>query len=119
MALFSKNKTQDPKAPAPTEAVSLSVHDPVAGVLRHARITEKATMHAGMSAYVFDVAQSATKRDITRAVFAVYKVLPRAVRIARVPSKMVRNARTGKQGVKAGGKKAYVYLKKGDTLVIS
>ena len=29
------------------------------------------------------------------------------------------DARTGKSGVKRGGKKAYVYLKKGDTISIA
>ncbi len=90
-----------------------------ATVLRHARITEKATMNAQESVYIFDVSQSATKRDIIRAVFLLYKVMPRKVAIVPVPSKAVRNARTGMSGVKKGGRKAYVYLKRGETLTIS
>ena len=90
-----------------------------AHVLRHARITEKATMHSMESVYVFDVAPRATKRDIVLAVRDIYQVTPRMVRIASVPTKTTRNMRTGISGMKRGGKKAYVYLKKGETIIIA
>jgi large subunit ribosomal protein L23 len=90
-----------------------------AHILKHARITEKATMHSEAGVYTFDIAEEATKRDVIRAVQALYKVLPRKVAIVQVPSKMRRNARTGKVGVKRGGKKAYVYLKKGEKITIA
>lgn len=88
-------------------------------ILKHARITEKATDAGALSVYVFDVASNATKRDIMRAVSALYKVSAIKVAIVTVPSKNVRSARTGKTGVKKGGKKAYVYLKRGDTIAVS
>jgi large subunit ribosomal protein L23 len=88
-------------------------------VLKHARITEKASMMSADSIYVFDVAQSATKRDISRAVQALYKVIPTKIAIVLVPAKKVRHMRTGRIGMKKGGKKAYVYLKKGETITIS
>lgn len=88
-------------------------------ILKHARITEKATMHHGTGVYTFDVASNATKRDIAHAVQALYKVKPRKIAVVRVPTKNVRNMRTGKTGVKKGGKKAYVYLKQGDTINIT
>lgn len=88
-------------------------------ILKHARITEKASMSSAFSVYVFDVAESATKRDIARAVHSLYKVTPAKVATARVPAKKVRHAKTGRIGVKKGGKKAYVYLKKGETITIS
>ena len=87
-------------------------------VLKHARITEKASMHQGLGVYTFDVASTATKRDILQAVRAIYKVTPRSVRVVTVPTKSRRNARTGKLGMTGGGKKAYVYLKKGESIVI-
>jgi len=40
------------------------------------------------------------------------------VRVATIPSKTKRSARTGKTGTKKGGKKAYIYLKKGETINI-
>ena len=88
-------------------------------VLQHARITEKASMANADSVYVFNVAANATKRDIIRAVHALYKVMPSKVAILKVPAKKVRHMRSGHEGVKSGGKKAYVYLKKGETLTIS
>ena len=91
----------------------------IAQVLKHARITEKASMHQSEGVYTFDVMEGATKREIMQAVFALYKVTPRMVRVVRVPSKVRRSARTGKMGVKRGGRKAYVFLKKGETITIA
>jgi ribosomal protein L23 len=88
-------------------------------VLSHARITEKASMHQDAKVYTFNISDRATKRDIIRAVHQIYKVTPRMVRVVTIPTKMVRHARTGKTGVKGGGKKAYVYLKSGDSIIIS
>lgn len=88
-------------------------------ILRSTRITEKASLHQGLSIYTFDVAPAATKRDIMRAVHSLYKVKPTKVAIVQVPSKKTRNVRTGKTGIKKGGKKAYVYLKKGDSISLS
>ena len=85
-------------------------------VLQQARITEKASMHAMDSVYVFNVSERASKRDIMAAVRKMYNVTPRKVRVAAIPSKIKRNARTGRTGVKSGGKKAYIYLKKGETI---
>ena len=85
-------------------------------VLRHARITEKASMQQIAGVYTFDIAQNASKRDIMQAMKKVYNVIPRKIAVVTVPSKNVKNARTGKAGIKSGGRKAYVYLKKGDTI---
>ena len=80
-------------------------------ILKHARITEKASMQQGGNVYTFDVASSATKRDIVRAVYALYKVKPIKVATVKVPEKKVRNMRTGKIGVKKGSKKAKIAKK--------
>lgn len=88
-------------------------------ILKHARVTEKAGYAATSSIYVFDVDFRATKRDIARAVLKLYKVVPVKVAIVTVRAKTVRSMRTGRQGVKKGGKKAYVYLKKGQTIALS
>lgn len=76
-------------------------------------------MHSGAGVYTFDVAQHATKRAISQAVALIYKVTPRKIRVVQVPSKTRRSMRSGKTGVASGGKKAYVYLKKGETLTIA
>jgi large subunit ribosomal protein L23 len=117
MAIFSKKQNKEETKEQAVAATAL-VRD-YAHVLRNPRITEKATMHSMQGVYVFDIATSATKRDIIRAVSEIYKVLPRKVSIATVPSKNVRSVRTGKKGIKSGGKKAYIYLKKGETITIA
>ena len=90
-----------------------------AHILRRPRITEKATMHTDRSVYLFEVAPDATKHEIARAVYTVYNVTPRMVRVVTIPAKQKRSARTGGMGTKTGGKKAYIYLKKGETITIT
>ena len=125
MALFGKNKkTEETKpvaaVPATEQATSTTnVSGNFAHVLKNPRITEKATMHQSVGVYTFDVAERATKQDIAAAVRQTYKVTPRKVRIVVVPSKTTRSMKTGRTGVKSGGKKAYVYLKSGETITIS
>jgi len=83
------------------------------------RVTEKAAIKAnppagGSSVHVFNVTKEATKKSVIASVRDAYKVTPIAVRLLAVPSKKV--FFRGKPGVKRGGKKAYVYLKKGDKI---
>lgn len=120
MALFgTKNTKKDEvKAATKTTASTATVSAAATTLLKRPRITEKATAAALESVYVFDVAGTATKRDIIKAVVALYKVTPRKVTVASVPTKTVRSMRTGVRGTKGGGKKAYVYLKKGETISI-
>lgn len=87
-------------------------------LIKRPRITEKATILSMADTYTFDVASSATKRDIVMAVRDTYKVVPVAVRMVRVVPKTVRSRKTGKLGVRQGGKKAYVTLKKGESITI-
>ncbi len=121
MALFSSKKNKDEKkaeVSAPKSTSGVSMVSDFSHVIRHARITEKATMHSEQSVYTFDVAERANKRDIMSAVKKLYSVSPLKVRVVPIPSKAKRSQRTGKVGMKKGGKKAYVYLKKGDTINI-
>ena len=90
----------------------------VSRVLRAPRITEKATFASENGAYVFTVDSRATKKDIANAIEAVYKVKPAKVNVAKVPSKKLRTRLRGVFGTKSGGKKAYVYLKEGDTIEV-
>lgn len=88
-------------------------------ILKNPRITEKATVLAEGNAYTFNVDANTTKSEIIKAVKALYKVTPLAVRTVTIPTKKVmpktRNQKIGKTG---GGKKAYVYLKKGDKIEV-
>lgn len=88
-------------------------------VLKHARITEKASMQQSFGVYTFDIGRGVSKREIIAAVRALYQVTPLKVAVVTVPAKMRRSARTGKSGMTRGGRKAYVYLRKGETITIS
>lgn len=84
-------------------------------VLLRPRVTEKAAIGADKNnVYVFEVTKEATKGSITASVKALYKVTPMKVRVTPMADKAV--FVRGKRGVKRGGKKAYVYLKKGDKI---
>lgn len=119
MALFSKKDTVVKEQEATASAAPLRGAHGYAHVLKRPRVTEKATDLQSGSVYVFDVAPRATKRDIAAAVRAAYKVTPHKIAVVSVPKKARRSMRTGIRGVSAGGKKAYVYLKKGDTITIA
>ena len=84
------------------------------GILLRPRITEKASFVAISNVHTFEVAPKATKKEVSAAVKAFYDVTPLKVNIVKNPAKVV--FMRGKKGIKAGVKKAYVYLKKGDKL---
>lgn len=125
MALFGKTKKVAVKKEeavmpvAVAKTAGTTIPSDSAHVLLNPRITEKATMHSADSVYTFHVAESANKHQIAQAVRELYKVTPRMVRVVRIPSKIKRNMRTGKEGIKKGGKKAYVYLKRGETITMN
>jgi ribosomal protein L23 len=87
-------------------------------VLLKLRQTEKTALSAeSRGVYAFNVGIEATKQQILAALKDEHKVVPEKIRLLAVPSKRV--FRRGKWGVKSGGKKAYVYLKKGDKLNVA
>jgi large subunit ribosomal protein L23 len=86
-------------------------------VLLRPRMTEKAALKANAEhTYVFEVAKSATKKSIIACIKEQYKVTPVDVHLLAIPTK--RTFRRGKSGTTGGGKKAYVYLKKGDKIEV-
>ena len=85
--------------------------------LKKFHVTEKSSTLSGESTYSFVVAKDATKNQIAKEVSRLYKVTPIKVNI--VNSKPKRVATRGKVGKTNGSKKAYVFLKKGDTIDIA
>jgi large subunit ribosomal protein L23 len=83
-------------------------------IIKNPRITEKASFNAEQNIYTFDVTANANKTEIKKAIFSLYKVHPVKVNILKVQDKQVMSK--GKKGVKSGGKKALVYLKKEDKI---
>ena len=85
-------------------------------VLIRPRITEKATDVTANRTYVFEVAVNATKKDVSKAVEHYYKVTPSKVNMIKIPSKKRRNRNRRTFGHSSVGKKAYVFLKEGDSI---
>ena len=108
----SKKATKTPAKAVVGSSVDLS------RVLIRPRITEKAAIVAEESnAYTFEIDVRATKEMVKAAVQEIYKVTPVKVAIAKIQDKKVRvRGQRAKTGVRSGGKKAYVYLKKGDRI---
>ncbi len=84
--------------------------------IKNPRVTEKASNVFEQNVYTFNVDVSANKKEIKKAIFALYKVIPVKINILPVPHKNVMSK--GKKGVRGGGKKAIAYLKKGDKIEI-
>ena len=83
-------------------------------IIKNPRVTEKGSSAMEQNVYTFDITKSATKPEIKKAVFALYKVHPVKVNVLAVPRKQV--MLRGRAGSKGGGRKAFVYLKQGDKI---
>ena len=105
------------KAVAKTKATKGTVTPGMyAHIIRNVHITEKATDSAAKGGYVFDVDTRATKPEIIKAVKEVYGATVNKVTITQIPAKT--KTTRGRVGVRSGGKKATVWLKKGETIEI-
>jgi len=78
------------------------------------RVTEKTALLSDKNVYTFQIAQDATKNEVSKEIERIYKVKPVKVNIAKTAAKTV--FIRGKKGTKKAIKKAYVYLKKGDKI---
>jgi large subunit ribosomal protein L23 len=118
MALFSRNKKG---ASADTKAVAVAsaptrVPKATADIITNPRLTEKTVTQGEYNVYTFVVRRDATKYDVRDAVKNLFKVTPVKVNIVnKAPATRLQGAR-GQMKKVAGMKKAYVYLKKGDTI---
>ena len=83
-------------------------------IIKNPRVTEKASFLAEKNAYTFDVPKNSNKTEVKKTIEALYKVKPVKVNMISIPSKKV--FKRGISGIKSGGKKAIVYLKKGDKI---
>lgn len=102
-----------PSAPAAGRSSPPVPKRPLDYVFLSPRITEKAAGANAAGCYVFNIPASAGKREVRDSIIARYGVVPRMVRTTKVMAKNVLTRGSRKAGVKAGGKKAYVYLKEG------
>ena len=86
-------------------------------LIRKPIITEKATLASEGGAVVFEVAMSATKPEIKKAVEALFNVKVKAVNTTITKGKVKRFK--GKLGTRRDVKKAYVTLIEGNTIDVS
>lgn len=114
MAIFTKHKKTKL-----TVASQVVEKDSVAHVLKHPWLSEKALLGTENGVYVFAVPPEVTKFQIKDAVKAFYGVSPRQVRVVNLPAKKVALKTRRGVGTRARRHKAYVYLKKGDTIAFA
>lgn len=122
MALFGSKKKAEATVEAPVVVVktparaALPTDRNLEAVLIRPHITEKA-VHAGeRNVYTFEIHKQATKHDVFDAVQAVYGVTPVKVNIVNKQTKQSMSRARGRAVTMRGLKKAYVYLKQGDSI---
>jgi large subunit ribosomal protein L23 len=123
MALFSNNPKSKKAAKVSGPSVSLAKNKALkredgrlSTVLKAPWFSEKALIGTERGVYVFQVPADATKPEIAAAIETFYKVSPVKVRIVNLPAKTVSLRTRRGTGARARRHKAYVYLKKGETI---
>jgi ribosomal protein L23 len=115
-------KTVATKKPAakrnPAKEFSAAHSQRLETILNRPKITEKAALMTSDGVYVFEIAPNATKKDVSESIRMIYQVTPRKVHIVRNRPRAFVSRMRGRRGVQSGQKKAYVFLKKGDTIEI-
>lgn len=119
MALFGKKteKKDAEKAVATAALGSSSLTRDLSRVIIRPLITEKAAVLGDKNVYTFEIHSNATKTDVRDAVKTIFKVTPMKIRTVR--SKLLKKGHPkmrGTKSIRAGMKKAYVYLKAGDRI---
>lgn len=138
MALFGKKKEEKKNAEQPTatatpiegatavaeksKVIKPAVNTAQASdrdlesIIKRPHLTEKAVGLTGQNVYTFEVGQKATKFDVRDAVTAIYGVTPERVNIVKNAPRTSLSRARGRKVREKGLKKAYVYLKKGDSI---
>ena len=122
MALFGSKKDKKEESTTPVAApkkvgpTPLATDRNLAAVIVGPRITEKSVGMSEQNVYTFVVKSSATKFQVRDAVKALYDVTPVKVNIVNKKAAKRVKGFSGKMVHDKGMKKAYVYLKKGDTI---
>jgi large subunit ribosomal protein L23 len=120
MALFSRKKADSDNSEvavvAKVASKALSTDRNLESVIVGPRITEKSVSLGESNVYTFTIHKDATKFQVRDAVKAFYGVTPVKVNIVnKKPADRLSGSKNRMVKV-PGMKKAYVYLKKGDTI---
>jgi large subunit ribosomal protein L23 len=118
MSIFgNKKKEKKEKVARVRRARTTKLGTGIAQEIIHAPwFSEKALIVTEKGIYTFAVPPRATKAEIAAAIKEVYNVEPAKINIVNLPAK--RKTMRTKRGVgtRAARRKAYVYLKAGDTI---
>ncbi len=125
MALFSKNtkkkavKTEKKAVTVKAAGEKALANSKLESIIKAPWLSEKALIGTERGVYVFAVPTEATKLTIKAAIERIYKVVPVKVNIVNTEGK--KKALRTKRGVgrRAARRKAYVYLKKGETITFA
>ncbi|MBI4133329.1 50S ribosomal protein L23 [Candidatus Uhrbacteria bacterium] len=115
-AVPPRERASESREPAPAATVRVSRTGAAYRILSHPLVTEKSAVLAEGSTYVFVVPLHVTKPEVNQAVYEVYGIRPRSVRVIRRIGKRVRFGRV--EGTRKSWKKAIVTMPKGKTLPI-
>jgi len=111
-------ETKDEKKDKKAEKTEVVRHSAKSGAFAHLlrlpHVSEKAAVLAERGVYVFDVARSANKTEIGKAVEAAYGVHVERVRTASGIGKIIRRGKVA--GRRNAWKKALVELRKGEKI---
>jgi large subunit ribosomal protein L23 len=130
MALFSRTKNTPKKVGKKTEekgseAVvpakvgvnnSLPTDYDLAGVIVRPHVTEKAVGMGEKNVYTFIVRPDATKYLVRDAIKSLFSVTPVRINIVNKTPRQFMSRAKGRRLTEPGMKKAYVYLKDGDSI---
>jgi large subunit ribosomal protein L23 len=120
MAIFDtttkKTKAQGKKAPAEKKALTIKPSSLAHRFILRPRITEKAYALNAANQYVFEVAPSAHKTVIKRAIQEAFGVNVVDVRCINLPAKTKVFGRKGQIGTRSAVKKAIVTLAEGESI---
>lgn len=127
--VVKSKKKEAPKAPTKKKAPEKAPLSGTGKMLRETRLesilirpryTEKSATLSEKGVYVFEVSERANKTNVAHAIELQYNVKPMSVRMVSKNYKPVSERRyKGNSGVRRSNKKAYVKLKKGDTISFS
>lgn len=97
--------------------ITTEIRADLQGVIIAPRVTEKAAYGGAVRMYTFDVATTANKIQIARAIKAIYGVVPAEVNtiVSKAKNVFVR----GRWGKTTKTKKAMVFLREGDKIELA
>ncbi len=130
MALFSRTKKAPTKVGKKTEEAgsekvtpakvvvsnSLPTYYDLAGVIVRPHVTEKAVGMGERNVYTFIIRPDATKFLVRDAIKSLFNVTPVKVNIVNKAPRQFMSRAKGRRLTEQGMKKAYVYLKDGDSI---